>query len=108
MGRELWNQTELTELSNNFIPLRVDVDLQAALAQEYHINSIPSVVVVDASGEVLWERAGFQRSDTYIKILRHLPVDLEALTTSLLPIMNKSSRAKDYYAAAAAYHRPTS
>ncbi|MGD1893679.1 MAG: thioredoxin family protein [Cyclobacteriaceae bacterium] len=86
MDHHLWNHEEMATLSNNFIPLKVDIDHHRDLAQKYAANAIPKVVITDANGTVIWEEVGFQNVDYYLDILKNLPTDQDKLNKCLIPI----------------------
>lgn len=61
MKREVWPSPEVVSLvEKGFVPVLLDIDLpeNQAVAQKYGVTSIPSIIVVDARGQVL-RQAGF-------------------------------------------------
>ncbi|MEO9871213.1 thioredoxin family protein [Ekhidna sp.] len=75
MDSDMWNTEEMAKYKDKFVFLKIDVDNNKALAMGYQANSIPKVIVIDASGNVLWNQVGYQNAIPYFKILEGLPFD---------------------------------
>jgi thioredoxin-like negative regulator of GroEL len=86
MDNDMWNTKEFKALSENFVPLKIDIDREKELARAYNIRSIPHVVLATASGEVVWEQTGYSHSAPYEKILKNLPESLNGINTKLLTL----------------------
>ncbi|MTI22490.1 thioredoxin [Fulvivirga sp. RKSG066] len=84
MDKEMWSKEELKELSERFVPFKVDVDFNRELAMQYNASSIPKVVIITVSGEVVWEQTGYSSASPYKKILAQLPKNLNGLNKKLL------------------------
>ena len=84
MDRQLWNLPELRAISQNFIPLKIDIDKNRKLKDYYKITSIPSFVVVDALGNFIWKERGFSDPGYYLHVLSELPFKAQALNKGLL------------------------
>ncbi len=83
MDRELWSTEEANQLSGNFVPLKIDIDRNRAMAMKYNAQSIPLVVLMTASGEVVWQELGFINASMYLRMLKQIPNDLNGLNTKL-------------------------
>lgn len=79
MDRDLWSLPEMKELAKNFVPLKVDVDTDRSMAIKYNAKSIPMVLLMTASGEVIWQQIGYGNADQYIRILEQIPASLNGL-----------------------------
>ncbi|WKV11215.1 thioredoxin domain-containing protein [Marivirga harenae] len=86
MDSDMWNTEEFKALSENFVPLKIDIDREKELARSYNVRSIPHVVLVTASGEIVWEQTGYSHSAPYEKILKNLPESLNGINTKLLTL----------------------
>jgi protein disulfide-isomerase len=54
MKHDVWTDAAVgREVERLYVPLAVDVDANGAVAQRYGINSIPAILILDASGKVL-------------------------------------------------------
>jgi thiol-disulfide isomerase/thioredoxin len=79
MDEKLWQSSEMVPYSKNFVGVKIDFDNNHTLAIAYNTQAIPKVVLATASGDVIWEEVGFQSADSYIKILKAVPVNVGVL-----------------------------
>lgn len=49
------------------ILVKIDIDQEPEIAQEYDIQQIPAVVVIDANGDVVSEKIGFAKLDVWLE-----------------------------------------
>jgi len=103
MDDHLWNHEEMVALSDNFIPLKVDIDRHRDLAQKYAANAIPKVIIADANGTAIWEEVGFQYANRYLDIFKSIPTDLSKLNKCLIPLLHGSEEAQHYFNVGIAY-----
>ena len=59
-------QTKLQE----FIPLKIDADADQALASRYNVQFLPSLFVLNASGEVIGQATGYHGPDELLGFLQ--------------------------------------
>ncbi len=59
MDIESWSNKEVQALLENFVPVRVDIDLNRPLAEKYGINSIPNMYILDANGQIVYSFVGY-------------------------------------------------
>lgn len=57
----------VVEQSKRFVPVLIDVDKQTTIAQKYKIEVIPTIVFLDARGNVLGRSTGYQNAATLLK-----------------------------------------
>jgi len=91
MDKELWSQAEVAEFSKNFVPFKVDVDYNRELAMKYNATSIPKVILVTVTGEVVWEQTGFSMARAYKEVLSKVPNSLNGLNKVLHNLMQEES-----------------
>lgn len=103
MESKLWDSEEFKILSENFVPLKVDVDQNPGLATKYQIQSIPTVLIINAFGEVIHTEKGFSSPKTYLNIFEKLPNDVKALNISLIPLVKNEKSEQIYYEIGLAY-----
>lgn len=60
MDRSVWSDQEIEKLMENFIPLKIDLDTNRSLAQKYSVRAIPSILIIDANGNVIHMFEGFK------------------------------------------------
>ncbi len=79
MDQKLWQSSEIVPYSKNFVGVKIDFDNNHTLAISYNTQSIPKVVLATASGDVIWENVGFSGADSYLTILKAVPVNVSEL-----------------------------
>ena len=78
MDAEVWSAPEAEALKTNFIPVKVDIDIERALAQQYGIRTIPHVVLMNGDGEIVLEQNGYSGKDRLLSLIRSIPGDVSA------------------------------
>ncbi len=91
MDDKLWNSPEISKVTDKFIPMKVDIDIQKELAVKYGVKAIPTVILMTATGDVIWQKTDFSSASAYLKILEALPNDIEIINSALAPIMRKEA-----------------
>jgi len=59
MKRTTWADTKVEESLRRFVPVKIDVDANGALAQRYAIQSIPKVILIDDNGNSIRSTEGY-------------------------------------------------
>ena len=103
MDIQLWESEEFATISRNVILLKIDIDNHREFAMKYGVKSIPKVVIVDPTGDILVERNGFSGSKSYLDLLQQIPADVNNLKESLVPILKKRKGDLVNYNVALAY-----
>ncbi|WP_369049282.1 thioredoxin family protein [Tenacibaculum sp. UWU-22] len=70
MDANTWSKPEVQTVLNNFIPLKLDIDINHSLALKYNVKSIPYVFIIDSNGEVLFQRMSYMNEIQVIEILK--------------------------------------
>lgn len=104
MDTDMWNTEEFTAFSKNFIPFKVDIDIEKDLARKYNIRSIPHVVLATASGDIVWEQTGYSNSSLYKKVLQNLPESLNGINSELLSL-SEDFKDDEYFSIAESYSK---
>jgi thioredoxin-like negative regulator of GroEL len=86
MDNEMWDTEEFKELSKNFVALKIDIDVERDLANEYYIKSIPHVVLVNSAGDILWQKTGYSDASPYKEILEDLPTNFNGINADLMSL----------------------
>jgi len=98
METELWSSPEMKELSDNFIFLKIDIDIEPIIASNYGIKSIPYVIITNIVGDELWRMIGYRGSiDDYIDVFKQVPTDVAQLNTNLLPSLRNEETTEDLF-----------
>jgi thioredoxin-like negative regulator of GroEL len=103
MDEELWQKPEAQQVAERFVPLKVDIDRERALAMEFGANAIPKVVIIDALGNIIWERVGYSRPNEYLEILGSLPAENPVLARSIVSMLEDEPAADEFASLAQAY-----
>jgi len=86
MDLNLWQSTDMKEISNNFIGVKINTDDDRTTAMAYHITGIPKVVIATASGSVIWENVGFSGVEPYLSVLKAIPYEAGELNKSAIAL----------------------
>ncbi|MEE9409241.1 MAG: thioredoxin domain-containing protein [Polaribacter sp.] len=70
MDSESWNSPEVQDLMSNFIPLKIDIDVNRKLSSKYNIRSIPDVYILDSNGEILFQRKSYMMKSQVMQLLK--------------------------------------
>jgi thioredoxin 2 len=69
MKHDTWTDDGVERaVTRGTIPLLVDIDQQPTVAARYDVNAIPTVLLLDASGQVI-RRAGFLPASGVLRFL---------------------------------------
>jgi len=66
MRRYVWTDPQVAEALKNFVPVRIDVDRDPKLAQQFHINPIPAFFILDSSGQIARNYEGAMEPQEFI------------------------------------------
>jgi thioredoxin len=69
MDEDTWPDAGVAAAAAKFVTVRLDVDANQAVASEYGIASIPTVVFLDASGKELDRHVGFASPEALLKVM---------------------------------------
>ena len=83
MDSDVWSKDEIKELSDNFIPVKIDFDTQKQLVARYGVKAIPMILILDAYGEVIYSSIGYKDKDHMKKILEEFSVNMVTIYPAL-------------------------
>jgi YHS domain-containing protein/thiol-disulfide isomerase/thioredoxin len=63
------NPMAVRAIGNHVVPVKVDVDMQTHIAEEYGVSEVPYDVIVTAAGHVVTERSSPRSSDGYVQMI---------------------------------------
>ena len=69
MLRTTYKDKAVVARSAKFVPVLIDVDKQSKLAEKYRVQAIPTVVFLNAKGEVLRRETGYHTARGFLKIM---------------------------------------
>jgi thiol:disulfide interchange protein len=59
MKSQTWSDAGVETKLRNYVPVKIDIDADQAMAQEYRIDGIPAFVLLDREGNVAKATSGF-------------------------------------------------
>lgn len=99
MDMEVWSTADAQKIKQNFIPLKIDIDAEKAIAAQYNIRSIPNLILMDYNGKVIHSYVGYSSKTDLMNFIENIPADASALNSKLLEDLDKQdlslSQAKD-------------
>ena len=76
MDKETFSNTDIINKSNEFIPIRIDVDKQKDIAEEYNGNArkyggigIPNILFLDKEKNIIRQIVGFHNVDELMGVM---------------------------------------
>lgn len=79
MDAELWQSSEAQKISRNFVGVKINVDLEKSLVAYYKVKSIPKVIIITVTGDIIWEKAGYDNAESYVSVFKSIPEDVGEL-----------------------------
>ncbi|MBQ0768369.1 MAG: thioredoxin family protein, partial [Bizionia sp.] len=96
MDAESWNKDEVKVLMNNYVAVKIDLDINKSLALKYGVKGIPYVFIMDGNGKVIYEQMGYKRKSEVMELLKTYALDTEFLNRDLINYHKKESFANTY------------
>jgi thiol-disulfide isomerase/thioredoxin len=100
MDVALWSTPEMYAIGHQFVALKVNIDYQKAISRHYAVNRIPTVLIINAAGEVLWRKEGMGNVNAYLDLLAAVPPNLKIANHYLL---KEDKEAVDHFELGKAY-----
>ena len=67
MRREVFSSSAVADAVAGVVPVRIDIDHNAALAGQFHVTAIPRFVLLDQDGQVIRSQEGALEADDFIR-----------------------------------------
>jgi len=83
MDRDVWMDPSIKALGEDFIYVRYDLSSGFNLAAPYNISSIPTIMITDSWGKILYKNVGYMNKSTTLKILQSFPKDVSKINEML-------------------------
>lgn len=103
MDSEFWNTNKVSNLKDNFVFLKADVDLNARLASQFGVKGIPDVVVTDLLGNKIWNVVGYSSSSSLLRSLSKFPFDIVGINEAAVPFLKEKETDVDFIELGKAY-----
>lgn len=66
---ETWNDRGVESRLAGFVPVKIDVDEHADLAQRFEVDAMPTFIVVDANDQAIQRSTGFMPASDFLEWL---------------------------------------
>jgi thiol:disulfide interchange protein DsbD len=65
-----WADAGVAQEMQNYIPVRIDIDANPQLSEQYRVESIPLFIVLDSKGEMIKRSEGYMDADDLLSWVR--------------------------------------
>lgn len=89
MDAEVWNTEDAAAFKKNFVPVKIDIDSDRALAMQYNVRSIPMLILMDYKGENIYTYTGYSGKEDLMKFIASIPDNSSELFSGLSKIESK-------------------
>jgi len=79
MDADVWSKPEAALIKQNFIPVKIDIDVEQSLAGQYNVRSIPMLILMDYEGESILTYTGYKGKDDLMEFISKIPTDAKGL-----------------------------
>jgi thiol-disulfide isomerase/thioredoxin len=79
MDLEVWPDSDVVALSQKFVCLSIDIDVNPSLASFFRAHAVPTLVFADPWGNELGRHEGFLRAKDLARMMNGLPKDFSEL-----------------------------
>lgn len=83
MDADTWSKTEVKELMKSYVPVKIDIDINKAIARKYNVNAIPSVLIVDGNGEIVYQSKGYMSKQQVMSLLKKFELNTSFLANEM-------------------------
>ncbi|WP_250433992.1 thioredoxin family protein [Hanstruepera flava] len=91
MDSESWSKDEVHLLMDNYVPVKIDIDKNRALAQKYGVNGIPFIFIMDGNGKVVYKEMSYKRKSEVIRLLEKYALNTSYLSKDLINYYKNTS-----------------
>lgn len=91
MDNDVWSKEEISNIMENYIPVKIDIDYNRNLAAKYSVRSIPYIAIVDSWENVIYQSTGYKNLTQVSKFLKEFAINL-TLVNQALHILDKDAK----------------
>jgi len=91
MDRNVWSKEDIKVLKNNFISVKIDIDVYSSIASKYEVRAIPNIMILDSYGTKLFSSLGYKKKQEVAKFLDEFSINLASINGAML-ILDKSKQ----------------
>jgi thiol:disulfide interchange protein len=78
MDRDTYSKDKVIKALSGYVPLKIDVDEESALAEKYKVVYLPTTLVLDAEGDVILSAEGYLDPKDFISMLKKATEKVDA------------------------------
>lgn len=83
MDFEVWSKQEVNLLMENFVSVKVDLDLNRSLAMKYGVRGIPNIMILDSWGNILHSSVGYKDKKAISKMLNTFSINFSGINPAM-------------------------
>lgn len=84
MDFDSWSDSQVKETLEDYIQVKIDIDMNKELALQYGIQSIPNMFIMDGNGKVVYSFMGYRDANQLKKELEKFAFSTEFLSNELI------------------------
>lgn len=84
MDQESWSDPEVGKLASYFVPLKIDVDLKRTISRKYNIRGMPTLLILDGNGKIVFRQIGYMEKDEVMELLKKYAVQTKYMQKEAL------------------------
>ncbi|MFI1770936.1 thioredoxin family protein [Thalassobellus citreus] len=84
MDYDSWSKEDVRLLMANFVPVKIDIDLNRDLALKYEVKGIPFVFIMDGNGKVLHKEMNYKSKNQVLNLLGKYSISTNYLKQYLI------------------------
>ena len=84
MDANSWSDKEVNSILEQFVTVKIDIDMNSDLALKYGINSIPNIFIMDGNGKVIYNFDGYHDANQLKNELEDYVLSTEYLSSDLI------------------------
>ena len=96
MDSESWSEEDVKALMNYYVPVKIDIDLNRAIAKQYGVNSIPHIFIMDGNGKVIYSETSYKRKSEVISLLKEYALSSEFMAQDLVNYYKNQTMANSF------------
>lgn len=96
MDRESWGKEDIGLLADNYIPVRVDIDIYRDIALKYDVKGIPYIFILDGNGEIIYQQMGYMGRSQLSKVLEKFALNTSFMQRDLINYYKKINSTTSY------------
>jgi thiol-disulfide isomerase/thioredoxin len=103
MDYQVWSDSTISALAQSFVCLRIDLSNGFNNEYPYSVDRIPTIMILDYQGKIIYNRTSFADRPEMQKILSSFPADVSLLYQALAECSHDMKNHTNLVFGAAAY-----